>query len=327
MPDSDSETIYVLGAGAVGIALAANLAARGRNVIAVRTSGPDREETEVTLRVTSPEAEAPGETGGAGESAPASLIVPVRSVSLSRLNNLSGLAAVTAKSIANPAIAAALREKGFTGSVVLLQNGLGVERAFAAAGFTEIYRAVLYLTGEKTADHAVRFRSLGSCPVGVERGAAEGLQHCVAALHTPGFPFHADPAIQTSIWKKAIINCVFNTLCPLLETDNGIFIRNPEVTAIAATLVRECMTLVHAKGIPGLTQEAIMDQILTISRGSNGQLISTLQDIRHGRETEMAYLNLEMARVAAEMTPEVELPLTQMLGRMVELKAAESHRD
>lgn len=35
-----------------------------------------------------------------------------------------------------------------------------------------------------------------------------------------------------------------------------------------------------------------------ISEGSTGVPVSTLQDIRSGRETEIAYLNLEMARIA-----------------------------
>ncbi len=64
-----------------------------------------------------------------------------------------------------------------------------------------------------------------------------------------------------------------------------------------------------------------MEQLLQISRSSDGQLISTLQDIRNGRETEIEFLNLEMARMAAAQHPRIDLPRTELLGKMTLAKA------
>ncbi|WP_232289588.1 ketopantoate reductase family protein [Verrucomicrobium spinosum] len=66
--------------------------------------------------------------------------------------------------------------------------------------------------------------------------------------------------------------------------------------------------------------EALMERVLEISANST-QAISTLQDLRENRETEIDYLNLELARIAASLEPPVSLPITETLGRMIALKS------
>lgn len=68
-----------------------------------------------------------------------------------------------------------------------------------------------------------------------------------------------------------------------------------------------------------LTQVEIMEQLLAISKRSDGQLISTLQDIQAGRKTEIESLNLEIARIAASM--QVKVPKTELLGKMILAKS------
>jgi 2-dehydropantoate 2-reductase len=65
----------------------------------------------------------------------------------------------------------------------------------------------------------------------------------------------------------------------------------------------------------------VIETILQISRASDGQLISTLQDIRNGRETEIDTLNLAFARLAQQLQPPAPATETQLLGELVQLKA------
>jgi 2-dehydropantoate 2-reductase len=71
----------------------------------------------------------------------------------------------------------------------------------------------------------------------------------------------------------------------------------------------------------GLGESELMEQIMLISKGSDGQLISTLRDIRSGRQTEIEFLNLGIARVAASMRPGLHLPRTELLGRLILAKS------
>ena len=206
------------------------------------------------------------------------------------------------------------------GPLVVMQNGVGVERPFLETQLADVYRCVLYLTSQATAENEFGFHSIKSSPIGVVKGGEARLATTVAALCTNRLPFHQEDNIQREIWKKAIINAVFNSICPLLEVDNGVFAREQAVAELAKEVVTECLALTDRLGL-GLTSNELMEQIHQISKGSDGQLISTLQDIRNGRETEIEFLNLEMARTAATQQPRIDLPRTELLGKMTLAKS------
>jgi 2-dehydropantoate 2-reductase len=295
------DTIYVLGSGAIGFPLAAYLAHAGRRVVAVRTSRNDVPKSMLTITVRS-------RTVG--------ISVPVETISLCRLTRLQGTIVIAAKSHANKAIAPALKERMAISPLVIMQNGIGVERPFLDARFSPVYRCVLYITSQVESEYHFTVRPVAPSPVGVVEGSDAHLEKCVEALTTEGFPFRAEANIHREIWKKAIANAVFNSICPLLEVDNGVFERD----AGAARLVRECVAVTDLLNM-GLSESELMEQIMRISRASDGQFISTLQDIRAGRQTEMEFLNLGIARVAAALRPPLELPRIELLVNMILAKS------
>lgn len=304
------ETIYILGSGAIGFPLAASLAAAGRPVVAVRTSRGDVAHSTSTVTL----------HNGAQR-----LSVPVETVSLARLARVDGIIAIAAKAYANDAIAPALAEHAPSGPVIVMQNGIGVEQPYLDARFPAIYRCVLYVTSQAIGDYDFQFRPVAASPIGVITGTEAELQRCVAALSTEGFPFRAEANIQREIWRKAIINVVFNSLCPLLDADNGVFDRDADAAGLAQEIIRECVTLTDRLAL-GLSEAELRDQLLLISRRSDGQLISTLQDIRSGRPTEISVLNMAIARVAASLEPSLPLPRIALLGQLVAAKAAQQRR-
>ena len=299
------QTIYILGAGAVGFPLAAYLTNAGKTVVAVRTSRNDVPKTTINVTV---------------QDATNRLTASIETISLSNLASLDGTVVITTKSYTNPAIARLLKEKKATGPLVIMQNGVGVERPFLDAGFTAVSRCVLYVTSQPTSESQFSFRPIMASPIGLVQGPEADVAKCVERLNTDAFPFRAEVNIQKEIWKKAIINSVFNSICPLLDVDNGVFVRDEETADLARQLVKECITLTDRLNV-GLNESEVMQQIMRISTGSK-QLISTLQDIRNGRQTEIESLNLEIARLAASLQPPLYLPRTELLGKMILAKSA-----
>lgn len=299
------EKIYVLGCGAVGFPLAAYLTNAGRTVVAVRTSRKDVAKCAITV----------GVHNGADH-----VSIPVETISLSKLTRLDGTLVITAKSYANQAIAQELKDKAAAGPIVIMQNGVGVERPFLDEYFSAIYRCILYVTSQAASEYDFTFRPVTASPIGIINGSQSGLNKCLEDLTTDEFPFRTEANIQREIWKKAIINSVFNSICPLIEVDNGIFARDEQAAKLAEEVVRECLMLTGRLEI-GLSESELMEQIMLISKRSDGQLISTLQDIRSGRQTEIEFLNLEIARVAAALQPRLSLPRTELLGKMILAKS------
>jgi 2-dehydropantoate 2-reductase len=295
------ETIYILGSGAVGFPLAVYLTRAGRRAVAVRTSRTDVPQDTIMVTVDDGERRVRAD---------------VETVSLARLSRLQGIIVVAAKAHANKALAEMLQSREVRGDIVILQNGIGVEKPFLRAGFSSVYRSILYLTAQASAAGGFLFRPVMPSPIGTVRGDEAQLEAIVSALNTAAFPFRAEADIEREIWKKAIVNAVFNSICPLLDIDNGVFARQEPAAALAREVVRECVALTERLGLD-LDEEELLAQIMQISRRSDGQLISTLQDIRAGRPTEIDYLNMEIARVAASLQPPLQVPRTQFLGKMI----------
>jgi 2-dehydropantoate 2-reductase len=296
------EPVYIIGAGAIGKVLAVCLSNDGKKVVLLRGSVVNGESHKENIRVMLASQEI--------------IEAEVTIDTLSNYRSLEGLIVLCNKSYGNAALADALKEKIGCSPVVLLQNGLGVEQVFM--DFPSVYRCVLFATSQPVSDTKLNFKPVAVSPIGRVIGGDEtSLGHIAALLNTPYFGFRAERDIRPIIWKKAIVNSVFNSVCPLLDTDNGIFHRNPQALQIAESLVAECLRVAEGQGI-NLSLAEVMDSLLLISRSSDGQFISTLQDIRNHRPAEIATLNLAIAGMAAT---EQAIIQTLLLGQLTLLKS------
>lgn len=306
---ASNERIHILGGGAVGMSLAVFLSKQGRQVTVVRTSTGGRDAQQVDVAI----------TGADGTVRTA----PVEMVSLDKVRSLEGPIVVTAKAYANEAIAARLAELDVSSPIVILQNGAGVEDAYLRLPAARIYRCCMYCISQKEEgrDNAYRFIRVVPSTIGAVRGDAQELDALVRLLHTDEFPFAAHPDIRREVWKKTTVNSVFNSICPLLEADNGIFARDERAVRVARVVIDECLAIGRAQGITDIGADEVLNQILTLSRNGGGKLISTLQDIRAGRPTEIEQMSLAIARIGEGLTPPVHADVTRTLGEMVRIKS------
>ena len=302
--------IYIIGAGAVGKALAVSLHQEGKQVELIRGHLDDGTSHNQKIKVDLKE----------GPRLEAEITVST----LTNHTQLDGLVVLTSKSFGNKVLSEKLEPKIGDSPVVLLQNGLGVEQPFLEKDFPEIYRCVLFMTSQNGSANTISYKPVAPSPIGVIRQTKTTLGNIVNALDSPNFRFITEKNNQRIIWKKAIANCVFNSICPLLEVDNGIFHRNKEVFAIAQRVIVECALIANKKGVDLGTSE-LEDQVLMISRMSDGQLISTLQDINNKRETEIDTLNFEIYRMAHSMNLSNKVKETRLLGELIKMKS-ELHR-
>ncbi|MEK6153844.1 2-dehydropantoate 2-reductase [Flavobacteriaceae bacterium 3-367] len=298
--------IFIIGAGAVGKVLAVALKKEGREVVVLRGSVADGPTSQETIKVLLHDGSVLQET--------------VEISTLSQFSRLDGLVLLTNKSYGNERLAHLLKDKIGDSPIALLQNGLGIERPFQEKHFPKIYRAVLFMTSQVNDTGVISYKPVAVSPIGTIASEDDQLEVVVSLLHSPHFQFRAEPHIQEIIWEKAIANSVFNSICPLLHIDNGVFHREPQVMDLAKRVIVECIAVAKEHGIV-LQQQQLEARILQISEKSDGQFISTLQDIQKGRETEIDTLNLEFARVAKALGKEHLIRETALLGELTLLKS------
>ncbi|MCP9747863.1 ketopantoate reductase family protein, partial [Lacihabitans sp. CS3-21] len=240
--------------------------------------------------------------------------------SLSSHVKFDGILVITSKSFGNEYLAETLSERAVNQPIVLLQNGLGVESAFVNKGFSDIHRCVLFTTCQVMGDNLVRFTPVAESLIGKINGKLDSLNHITNQLNNPIFKFRVEENIQSIIWKKAIANCVFNSICPLLDTDNGIFLRNVAVMNLGQTVIKECVNIANISGVE-ISENEVIESVKIISKMSDGQLISTLQDINNRRPTEIETLNFAIVAIAQRYGKENDVTQTKLLGELTKMKA------
>lgn len=298
--------VYIVGAGAIGKTLAVFLRSQGTNAVLVRASTNDITEEILPLTVTLP------------DRVIITMHVPV--VTFSSQQQLDGVIVLTNKSHANNSIAEKLKGKVGESPIVLMQNGLNIEQPFLTSGFKNIYRCVLFVSSQNTDNNTVSFKPVAFSQIGIIKGNSAQLPDIIALLDNPHFRFQASQNIQPVIWQKVIANCVFNSICTLLEVDNGIFHRDETARALAVTVIDECVNVASEVGVL-LHGDEVLQTVLKISKSSDGQLISTLQDILNKRATEIDSLNFAIVQAAIQANKPHSTPITKILGELTRLKS------
>lgn len=299
-----SPKIYIIGSGAIGRALAVFLQRENKEVVLVRGSVDNRPKEENAITVFDKDDRKYQQK--------------VLTTTFSNLEIINGIVLIAVKTFANNEIARKLKKIRGSFPIVLLQNGLNIERPFES--FDEVYRCVLFSTSQITSENGVTFKTVTDSPVGIVHGEGENQEMVVSKINTPYFGFRSESNILKYVWTKTIINCAFNSICPLLEVDNGIFHRNTKAMHLASIIIEECIDLAEEYNVR-LSQSKIEEKLILISKRSDGQLISTYEDIRKGRRTEIDSLNLEISRLAERIDmPELTLN-TQLLGEMIRIKS------
>lgn len=75
----------------------------------------------------------------------------------------------------------------------------------------------------------------------------------------------------SSSGRRPLRICVFNSICPQLEIDNGIFHRSDQVLLLAKSVVKECVSISKVAGVQ-LSEAEIIESILQISKISDVNL-------------------------------------------------------
>jgi len=296
--------IYIVGTGAIGKALAVFLKEENKDVILVRGSVDNQPEQKIKILVTNQDNQ--------------QFQQEIITTTISNLDRIDGIILIATKAFSNIEIAQKLKDKKGVFSIVLLQNGLNIEKAFG--DFKEVYRCVLFATSQVMEHNKISFKAVMPSPIGGIKTKKTQTEEIVKQINTTEFGFRSEENIKKIVWDKVIINCVYNSICPLLETDNGIFYRNSDAKDLAREIIDECVDLAHEYGVD-LDKNEIEKKLLFISQRADGQLISTYEDIRKNRKTEIDSLNLEISRLANEIgKPDLTIR-TKLLGEMISIKS------
>jgi len=185
--------------------------------------------------------------------------------------------------------------------VVSLQNGIGNEEVIGR--FTDRVIGGMIITGFEWRGDAAVHVSVEAAPVKLGRfpsGTGEAVGRLADLLLAAGIRTEVTGEIRSDLWSKTLYNCALNPLGAIMNVPYGA-LADPHAWAVVTEIVREAYRVVGAEGVtlPLATPEAYLEYLQTAQLpATTAHHSSMLQDLARGHKTEIDFMNGAVAALA-----------------------------
>lgn len=185
-------------------------------------------------------------------------------------------------------------------TVILLQNGMGVD------DWLRQQRPDLLLLTAITTDGVYRrdrnrlvMAGHGTTLIGGEQPAEQQQARRIADLwQQSGARVEAVDDMRQRRWQKLAINCAVNPLTARYRCRNGELLGKPDALQTMQALCKEVAAVMSAEGLPATGQQ-LFDSACQVARLTGANTSSMLADVLAGRQTEIDFMNGYVARMGA----------------------------
>jgi len=309
VPNGQSPSISVLGAGAVGCYFGGMLARAG---------------AQVTLIGRLPHVEAIRANGLYLDSSRFQQYIPVSaSTSIEAARN-AAIVLFCVKTVDTEEAAKMLAPHLERGSIVVsLQNGVDNVERIRSVVSADVVPAVVYVAAEMIAPGHVKHTGRGDLIIGhlprrdPDDDAGQRQLASLADLFARAeIPCRISDDIQVDLWSKLILNCAYNAISALTRARYGRLAHEPGTREVIARVVDEVLAVARGLGIQ--IRADMVDAAWKLgAEMMPGAISSTAQDIGRGKRTEIDALNGHVVRRGAELG--IPTPVNQALHALVKV--------
>lgn len=200
--------------------------------------------------------------------------------------------------------------------LVFCQNGLGVfEEAEQFLFPTPRWQRAICWFGVRPRGQGKEEEFLVSGQPGIELGGSRPdlLVQTAEDLRQAGIPvLFEGPAAQAE-WRKALWNLGCNAICALVGAPNGEIASNPHLRSVAEATMLESMQVGQALGV--FLGPEDKERAYQAAEAGPSNLNSMLQDLRHGRPTELPWLNGYIVREGKRLG--IDTPVNRTVTALV----------
>lgn len=307
MDSVNQPRVAVMGAGAVGTYFGALLARAGVSVHLIGRAPHVSAVAHSGLRVESVRGDWTQRIAGGTDAAAASQ---------------SELVLVCVKSLDTEAAARELAPHLRPDAVVLsLQNGVDNAERLARLLPVPVLPALVYVAAALPAPGHLLHTGRGDLVIGVPRGetrvSPEQVARLAAMFESADVPCRVSEDIERELWTKLVINCAYNAISALGQSDYGRMVASPAVVALMHAATLEAVAVARASGVC-LDEDALIASVDALAPAMPRQTSSTAQDIARGRVSEIDVLNGYVVRRGEAQG--VAVPVNRTLWTLVRLR-------
>jgi 2-dehydropantoate 2-reductase len=215
---------------------------------------------------------------------------------------------VAVKATANADVLAHLavhaeRLLGSGSGILLAQNGIGAEPAYAAAApGREVLGGLAFLCAQRTGPHSVAHLDFGALTIAAHApddapGGVTALMRGIAEdLTRARTPVLLDEDLIRARWRKLLWNIGFNPLSVILDATTDVLMADPDSVALIRTLMTEVAAASAAEG--RALPEALIEDLLATTARMAPYATSMKLDADAGRPMEVEAMLAEPLRRA-----------------------------
>ena len=233
---------------------------------------------------------------------------------------------VTAKSQQTRALCEQYHQVLEDAEVVSLQNGIGNEEILAEYSKRVIGGTII--TGFEWRGPAQVHVTVEAGPIRLGRfpsGLDSGVERLVELFRLAGLSVQASEFIRTDLWAKTLYNCALNPLGAILDVPYGR-LADRHSWMLIQRVIDEAFEVCRVKGIP-LRWESAADYLQYLETvqlpATADHHSSMLQDIQKGRETEIDFLNGAIVRLGEQQG--IATPINQALVELIRFKTGRGY--
>jgi 2-dehydropantoate 2-reductase len=152
----------------------------------------------------------------------------------------------------------------------------------------------------------------GATIFGRDDGASPTSGELAAAFAAAGLDARVVDDATPLLWRKLVVNAAINPLGALARRTNGDVVSDPDLVPLARSLVAEAVAVAASAGVEIDDAWAIVE---AAGRASAANRNSMLQDLDAGRPTEIDAISGAIARRAAAHG--IAVPLTVAMARLI----------
>lgn len=170
--------------------------------------------------------------------------------------------------------------------VLTLQNGLGnVEALLERVAPSRLLAGAITVGVTFVEPGHVRHAGIGYLRLGAPEAPRAEAEPVAAALRAAGLPAEVVDDVAAELWAKVVVNVAINPLSAITGLLNGSLLEQPELRAVMERAAEEAIDVARAAGVQ-LPEDAALRPRQVAERTAKNKS-SMLQDVERGRRTEI----------------------------------------
>ena len=192
-----------------------------------------------------------------------------------------------------------VHQAGYRGPIMTLQNGVGnAETINGNCPGSPVIAGITSEGANLVADNHVRHAGRGKTLFGpVVPGLPDSsfMKELVSIMRKAGLDAELSADPQSLVWGKVLVNAGINALTAILQVRNGQLLEIDTARELMRDLVLEGREVVVSKGIALVDADPVA-RAEEVCRLTAANYSSMYMDIRHGRRTEIDFINGAIVR-------------------------------